>query len=98
MTVVEPEVRGDGRCACGCGKKRVLRVPRKSALRGQARENLEAQMAADPFFSARCCRGWYGVDVGEQPLKDNGSGQDRVWDDVVSAGSSSLFSLPRRAR
>lgn len=94
MTAADPAVRSDNRCACGCGKLRVLRIPRKSGANARRRAELELQLAADPFHSAACARRWYGVDIAEQPQMDNGQGER--WDEEHGDGRA-LFTLPRRA-
>lgn len=66
-TVADPPVPVDGRCVCGCGKKRTLKVPKKSGLRGADREALEVLLAADPFASSGCARRWHGCELPVTP-------------------------------
>ena len=49
--IADPPVRADGKCACGCGKKR---KPPATTY------GLE-QYASDPFATTGCCRDWYGI-------------------------------------
>lgn len=51
---LDPPVRPDGKCACGCGRLR--------RLTKQARVYAGAQLDADPFATSDCCKRWYGVE------------------------------------
>ena len=53
----DPEIRKDGRCACGCGKK----LERSQGVRRYAGPHIDL----DPFASSRCCRKWHGT-LGEE--------------------------------
>lgn len=44
----DPPIREDGRCACGCGKKRGAIAVKHS----------------DPFATSPCCKTWHGLDFG----------------------------------
>lgn len=65
--LADPPVRADGLCGCGCGKRRMLTVPKKSGLRGDARADLERLLALDPFASSGCARRWHGCELPVTP-------------------------------
>lgn len=52
----DPPVRTDGRCACGCGKRRKVSK--------EARRYAGVQLDLDPFASTECCKRFYGVEFG----------------------------------
>jgi hypothetical protein len=49
----DPPVRPDGRCACGCGRKRQVSK--------DVRTYAGAQIDMDPFATSDCCKRWYEV-------------------------------------
>jgi ribosomal protein S14 len=71
----DPPVRADGRCQV-CGKPRGRTIPKSGGLNKAGRDRLRQMLAADPFDSAQCARAYHGVDVAEQPWKDNGARAD----------------------
>lgn len=52
----DPPVRRDGRCACGCGKRRVMPKSHHSSIDPSV-------YALDPFASSTCCRRFHGVAI-----------------------------------
>ena len=53
----DPEVRKDGKCACGCGQP----LARSQGVRRYAGPHIDT----DPFATSRCCRKWHGT-IGEE--------------------------------
>lgn len=70
----DPPVRPDGRCACGCGKKRPIAAA-DAKLQRRLRRYAGAQAEDDPFATSRCARRYHGtmlasdVDVDDEILE-----------------------------